>query len=999
MKIASKFVLVLAMLLTAHNALAAELQLYTFLGANPLKGVEVELDGSNVGTTGSQGNLVHELTAGDHRLLLQKRGATLAEYSFSVTEGQNADISVTFATFNEEPEIAIETYAEGEAGAPGVVSGYVTNTGTFAVAGATVSIDELGLSTTTDDVGAFKLEVPRGTYTLKVSHPDYETAVQDGFRVVANVGVEANITLRTADSGPDVAGAVEEVLVVGSYKPATSTVEVERMSTAVTDAISLDDLLRFGDSDVAASLKRIVGISVTGDRYAVVRGLDGRYISATLNGNLMPSTDPFRRDVQLDLFPSEILGGIEIQKNFSADLPGETTGGIIRMTTRGMPDEPVNRLSVTGGYVTGVTGDTIDTYEGSDSDFFGFDDGLRELPGAVRAATNGGRRFSICQIEGQQDCVSQQQAAALAAMLPNIYNPKTTTANPNFGLSYTLGRPFELDSGALGLYGSVSYDQKTSSRQDASIDDLDRASDYSWDVVSTAVNAYLYAGYEANAGWSVSGKTIILRDSEDRTSVESGFDKNEGNNFTEVTLEWVERQFLAQQFEGSVFLFNDHKLEWRAGVSQTSRYSPDRRSYLYLGDSLAISTVERSYADLTEDGLDFGLDYSLPITFSDSIDTNFKFGVLANTRDRDVELVRLGVRQGSNPIDLNQDLESLLTRENFENDAFRLNARSASTDSYTAEQTSTAAYVNSETSFGEALTVVAGVRKDDFSLDLDFPNAPNSPVSQESNEVLPAVAVIYRLGDDWQFRGGYSATVSRPNITELAPSRFYDENGREYIGCPTCVASTIDNFDFRAEYYFGDKDSASLALFYKDISDPMERSVADGSGSATSALTFRNNEAAKVSGIELDASKTLFDGLDHGLSLSGNVALISSEITLDDVGQRLEIDPKRDLQGQSPFLANLQLNYDHYTSGQKATLLLNYFDDRIDVVTRNQPSIMEAGRLLVNINYEKQVGDSGKVKFKAKNLLDAKTEYTQGGRVIESYRKGIEFSLGYSMDF
>ena len=193
-------------------------------------------------------------------------------------------------------------------------------------------------------------------------------------------------------------------------------------------------------------------------------------------------------------------------------------------------------------------------------------------------------------------------------------------------------------------------------------------------------------------------------------------------------------------------------------------------------------------------------------------------------------------------------------------------------------------------------------------------------------------------------------------------------------------------------------DSISIALFVKEIDQPLERSVNDGSGS-NFGLTFRNNESATVEGIELDVNKTFLDTSVHLLSVGGNLAFIESEIELDEVGQRLERDPKRDLQGQSPFLANLQIAHDYLPWRQKATLLVNFFDDRIDIVTRNQPVIEESGRLIVNFNYEKELFANSKLSLKIKNLLDEDVEYTQGGAVIESYKEGMALSLGYSVNF
>ena len=1033
----SKTSLLLCLLCVLPASYAAEMNLNTFLGASPLKDLDVELDGSVVGVTGDQGDLSAKLSGGPHRLRLMKKEAVLAEFSFDIAEDESADLSIAFSDFEKKPEITFDKYDAASAlgGAPGVVEGYITDAEGYALPGATVRANEAGIESVSNEDGAFRLEIPRGTYTLTVSHPEHETATQAGLKVRANLGVATQVALRPkvaefggeapataaiaeeapaateagVQAGPQAtittgADGVQEITVVGTYRPTEkTTADIERFSVAVTDAISVDELLRFGDSDVAAALKRIVGISVSDGKYAVVRGLDGRYIAATLNGALMPGTDPFRRDVQLDLFPADILGGIEIQKNSSADLPGETTGGIIKMVTRGVPDGYVNKLSASIGYVDGVTGERLASYEGSDTDDLGFDDGLRKLPGAIRSASNNGLNFSICQISGQTNCVERAEAGRLATLLPNIYRTDSKSAAPDFGLSYTLGNVFERDIGEIGLYGTASFDSSSSSREDAFIDNNSTSATYIRDQVATTASAYFVGGLKTSTDAEYQSKTIVLRNTEDTVQVESGQDKLEERRLEEVVLEWEERQFLGQQFSGEHFLFDgDQRLEWRAGASQTRRDSPDRRSYLYANGALALSNFERSYSELVEDGVDVGLDYFFPVTFSDQLKTELSVGFLGNVRDRDVDLIRIGLRRGSGPnVALNQDVETVLAPENFLNDGLQLVARTIDTDSYIGEQESFAGYVSSKTDIGDDYTVVFGLRQDEFTQELRFPNAMTSESRSEleSNELLPSMILTYRASEQLQFRGGYAGTVSRPNLTELAPSVFYDERGREFLGCPSCQASTIDNFDFRAEYYFADKDSVSIAVFTKEIDQPLERSILDGSGSSATALTFRNAESATVSGIELDGSKTFLDTAEHLLVVGANFSFIESEVELDAVSQQLEIDPKRDLQGQSPFLANLQISWDYLPWEQKVTLLANYFDDRIDAVTRGLPPIEEAGRLLINLNYEKQLFANSKLSFKVKNLLDENVEYTQAGRAVEGYKEGLEASLGYSVNF
>lgn len=989
--------------------------MHTFFEARPFSGLMIEVDGERIGRTNEQGSVVTVLAAGQHEIRCSKDGAELAVAELISSEGESAEISIAFTDFKAEPKVTVATFDADspESSVTGQIRGHVIDSAGKPVAAATVSPGGSFSAVETGDNGAFAMELPRGVYTLEVSHPGYEAASGGPVRVVANIGVAASVTLRslsgqsgevqyTAEDFAD----VEEVEVVGTFNPSEEAADLEKFSVAITDSISIDDLLRFGDSDVASALKRIVGVSVTGGKYANVRGLDGRYISSTMNSGLMPSTDPFRRDVQLDLFPSEILGGIEIQKSFTADMPGDTTGGIIRMTSRDMPREDIAGVSVSLGYITGVTGEELLTYRSPDSDGRTYDDGLRKLPGDIRNnLSSGNYRFRICQFDGQQDCVSQAEGARLAGLLPVIYEPVTRVAEPNFGIAGKYGRFHEGKSGNLGYYGSITYDRNSGSRQGASFNDLDARGTTDWDTFETSLNGYGVVGWEDARGWSITSKSIVLRDAEDRTTISIGFDKDDDVDEDITVLEWVERQFLGQQFEGVVPLFGNHELAWRAGLTQTNRYSPDRREYQYRNNVFIASTLERSYSDLTEDGLDFGLDYQMPLTLTESVFMNLRFGLSSNTRERDNELIRLGVLQRNNSLDTRQGLHQLLTAQAFIDDDYRLNTnKTTETDSYFASQDLQAAYVTTETDLGMDWTVVAGLRTEAYEIDLDYPNEPNEEVSENSDrsstDVLPSLGVIYRLSDDLQFRAGFAQTVSRPNITELADSRFYDQEGRQYIGCPNCQDSSIDNFDLRAEYYFSGKDSITLAAFYKQIDNPLERAVSDGSGSAVSALTFRNSKSATVQGVELDASKRVWDGIDNTLDVSGNIAVIDSKISLDANGQRLEGISSRELQGQSPFLANLQLAWDNYEWDMTGTFVINYFDDRIDTVARAPADpIYERGRIDLNITADKTFRSGSKLSLKIKNLLDAEIERVQGGRTINTYRKGTSVQLGYSLDF
>ena len=193
--------------------------------------------------------------------------------------------------------------------------------------------------------------------------------------------------------------------------------------------MSAEQIARTGDADAATTLKRVTGLSVVDGKYVFVRGLGDRYSSVLLNGAQIPSPDPTRRVIPLDLFPNELLEGVVIQKSYSADLPGEFGGGTIQLRTRGVPAGFVAKLGLGLGYDSGATFDDGLGYVGGNRDWSGFDDGARALPDTLADAiadgtilrpqspTNPGG-FTPTQLEGfggAQDEASRGSGTAVAA--------------------------------------------------------------------------------------------------------------------------------------------------------------------------------------------------------------------------------------------------------------------------------------------------------------------------------------------------------------------------------------------------------------------------------------------------------------------------------------------------------------------------------------------------------------------------------------------------------
>ncbi|MGB1158819.1 MAG: TonB-dependent receptor domain-containing protein [Porticoccaceae bacterium] len=982
-----------------------------FLEDSPLRHIKVAVDGEIVGVTDGKGLVKASIEPGPHKLYLITDDDAIP-VRFDLPKDSQIEVSAVFYRDEALAPVVKKQIFESGSTATGYIAGVVTSPSGLPVKGATVEVTDLGIYAETDEEGIYSLELPRGMHDLQVSRSGYQPSAITPVRVFADLGVNARFKLiKKPSSGIEIAPpsfSMEEVVTVGVFNPTEGAENIERYATSIVSAIDAEQLDRFGDSDVAAVLGRIVGLTVTEDKFANVRGLDGRYISTNFNGIIMPSTDPLRRDVQLDLFPANIVDSIEVQKSFSADQLATTTGGSIRVNTKGLPDGRVGKVSVSTGVNADFTGDDVQGYRDSNTEWLGYDNGLRDIHSGVLEATEGATSLTICDPRVADICTRPEVAMAYALTFKPDYDVEPITADPDVGLDVNFGDRFEYANGEVGYYIAGTYGRSTSSRGDAVLSNPNGLNGvYNRTKDNVAVSGYGVVGYEFDSGEIIS-KTTLLRSTDDVTR-QSLVTNVEGNDLDAVILEYVQRQLFSQNLTG-LYEFQtaglDSSLDYRLGYSETDRLEPDRRQYYSSNDSLAISSVERRWSDLNEVSEDFAFDYSVSSEWGDSSYLTLSAGAMSSNKERTVDLYRFGFRIGDDPISLNTaaGVDALLSVPNLAADAFRLRTATAATDSYASIEETLAYYVKVENEFGEDWTAEVGARFEDFSQEILYPGVPENNGLLETDGWYPAINISWRATEELQFRLGYSQTVSYPGLIERSDSQSYDPSTDDPIfGKADLQVSEIDNLDLRLEYYFGESSRASLAIFKKDIDKPIERAIPDASGSAAAGITFRNQNSAQLDGIEIDFNTLIVDTDVHGLFLNGNLSYIDSSVVLGPRSLQLEGETSngRPLQGQSEYLANLQIGYDHYPTEQKLTLLFNYFDDRIFRVARGAAigPLMEGGRLLVDLNYENILSDAWIFKVKVKNLTNEPISYSQNEREIEAYKTGTTISASLSYEF
>ena len=254
----------------------------------------------------------------------------------------------------------------------------VDNDTEMPIAEVSIRVADTQIRGTTDKTGAFSLELPSGTYKVHASAPFYNTFVITDFQVSTG---EAPAPLQIKLTPQVVKLDAIKLPVRLSQSSERGLLEKRMHSSRIEDSISTEEMSRLPASSAGEAIKRVTGVSIVGGRYVFVRGLGERYSNTLLNNVEIPSPEPNRRVVPMDIFPASLLASLQTVKTFTPDQPGGFAGGSVQVFTKDFPEELTMSLSMSSGFNMQATGADGLTYPGGDFDFLGFDDGSRELMG------------------------------------------------------------------------------------------------------------------------------------------------------------------------------------------------------------------------------------------------------------------------------------------------------------------------------------------------------------------------------------------------------------------------------------------------------------------------------------------------------------------------------------------------------------------------------------------------------------------------------------------
>lgn len=903
----------------------------------------------------------------------------------------------------------------------GSITGRVTDEKGEGLIGASVLLEGTTTGVKTDLDGRFALRnLEDGQYNIVISYLSYEKKVITGVEVKGGQCEPLTVTLLRAGKG------LKEVVVkTRMKKESINALQIQQKNlTTISDGISAEVIRKTPDRNTGDVLKRVSGVSIADNKFAVIRGLADRYNLAMLNGDMLPSSEADRKAFSFDIFPSSLLDNIVIVKAATPDRPAEFAGGIIDLSTRDIPAENFLNLQIGSGMNSLSTFKPYADSKNSSTDWLGYDKSMRVIPSDFPSKEILNQSLSQFTLNDRIEA-SKKFENTWGVKRSNSMSP---FRNAQFGGGWrkNMGR-----EGQLGVLGAVSYSRtfRTYHVNRNEVNGTTEAYRFQ-DTVhrdNVLIGSLLNIGYKINNNHKITFKNAFTINSDDQTVLRGGnFIDNE--YYVKGSALWFSNNQLLSNQLGSDHVFTKRKVRLQLGLGRNRivRTIPDlRRSYYtrnydaqdstYVGNVTTFpnpffmgrffarteETIYSGSADLTVPYRLLGGNQSLKAGFyQQHKDRNYSARVLAYVKAK-----AAGFQSGL----LTLPEEQMFSEENIRSNGFMLADATLPQDQYAAISTLRAAYLMTDQFFAEKFRFVYGIRMEQFSQELltGVLKPGDLSIRKSNTNFLPSLNFTYLLNNKTNLRICGSQTLSRPEFRELSPSSFYDYNmSATYTGNPDLEQTRISNLDFRYEYFMGKGEMVSGSLFYKHFTNPIETAVPFGFTTTQKVFSYINVPTARSMGVEVEFRKSLGflspreTSPLQDLVFFGNLAYIRSEVNVTNNNAGGEtMDYVRPMQGQSPYILNGGLSYSMPKYGFASTMVFNRIGERIFAVGNGEiPELYEAPRNVLDLSISKKFLERGEVKLTVSDIfsnpqrfyynIDEKYQIVKGQNC---FRKGKDY--------
>lgn len=908
----------------------------------------------------------------------------------------------------------ISTHLNGQTGS---IEGIVADkSNSEALIGTTVQIEGTTIGTTTDNNGHFTIHnINAGEYKLKISYVSYAT------RVIENVIVEPYkvTSINVALEGNLV--NLGDITVTAARRTNTeiSMITDIKASQFVSTGISGQQISKTLDKDASEVVKRVPGITIMDNRFLIVRGLSQRYNNVWLNNAATPSAEADIKAFSFDIIPSSMIENIMIFKSPAAELPADFSGGFVKITTKNLPENNGMLFSCSTGISENTTFGKFFKPVGGSTDWLGYDNGSRALPGDMPQHLN--------EYESATNPVIREKITFLGRELNNNWSAVPATAFPDQKLFAVINQKFNIGNHTLGNITAITYSLSNSSDK---IQNTDYSIyDYSSDKPSY-LNQFLDEQYSNSARLALMNNTSLYFGKGTRIEIRNLFNQagtsrfvmrtgrewyNDGRYIRSEELRYLSRSIYTGQVAGN-HSFNEgsSKMDWIIGYAVSNKKEPDTKRYRYIrdeadntkymllfSDQADLSSQSRMWINLNEKTISVSLNFTRQLNIS-GINPEIKAGLYFENKDRSFHARNFGYAKGSPESTFGQStlpVDQIFTDENINlSNGIKLMEVTALSDSYTASNLQIAGYLSARIPLGEKINIYTGLRVEKNKQTLSSYKQASSvkvDVDRDTVNLFPSANLTYDFSEKSLVRVAYGMTINRPEFREIAPFYYVDfEQNAGIYGAPHIKQAYIHSFDLRYELYPGPGETFNIGVFYKKFLNPIEQIIL---GNNPTQYSFENVKSAYSTGIEAELRKSLeFIPWLENLTIVLNSSLIKSRVTFPDGS----LSRNRSLEGQSPFIVNAGLYYQGKTNGMMISLLYNVIGKRIVAVGRPSPNewedipdIYEMPRNVIDLTISKTIGKIIEIKGGIRDLLNEKAEYMQTVNALvdmNTYTKGVE---------
>jgi len=921
--------------------------------------------------------------------------------------------------------LSIGGYSQTSATITGTILDKENNNDPMSFANVVLLNTEIGLTTDLD--GNFEIEVPEGNYTIQVSFMGYEN-------IEEKISLKGGTILHFNKSLGVNAMSLEEITLVEKVnRESKSVLMLERKkATAMVQSVGSVELAEKGASDVSDGVTKMAGISKVSSKYIFVRGMGDRYNNATLNGMPIPSPTPDTKVIPLDVFPMGVVSSIGVDKSFDVSKAGDYAGGTIDIVTKASTSDRRLTLGLGTSANTVSTFKPFNSYNGGKTDYFGYDDGTRNLPSAI----SGDDYYNGPDMDSH---------------FANNLDTKKSNSPLNISASLGYNDFFNFSGGSsLGILvaGSFSNENRVyegllrNIRADNTARIDYKTKQYSYNTTQTGLaNLFYNINNDNKIEFTTFYSHLSTDDVKETRGTHYDYDaqivSSRRFTFNENSLWW-------NQLRGTSVVNDKLTISYGGTYSVAKSIEPDRRQLVFTQDAnLLNAPYEINYIDRNEnhrffswlDENEITAELSAKYVFSRTLEKETSFiegGLQTKFKERNFNYRQFNYIFSS---DFNRYItEDLGYTEGFPyqtpDDVINENTFGAQKVKYqergdnSSEQLFNfnvhSAYARYFHSLGK-LDVLFGARLELGTQTVEYNNQQiSSRVDRfqlDNPYLLPSLILKYNINNAQSLKFSASQTISRPGFREMSNFEYVEDfAGMKSKGNPNLHNGTNYNVDVRWEKFSERGGIIAFSGFGKYLSTPIEKAMlATASGQLQ---TYVNADYAYVAGIEAEWSGNLGKWTStaslENIEFGANASYIYSRSTMTDASipsssvgggdvSIVQTNSIRPLEGASPFILNIDVKYKFESINTDVSLAYNVFGERlVRVGSNNIGDAYEQPVNTLNMIIQSKINNRFKIRFTAKNILNPSVQelqYQNGvENVVNEYTRGVNLSLSLNYE-